>query len=188
MTSPVPETDEVLYRRYLQKGCSDDLRVLLERHREGLTLFLNGYVHNLEDAEELMMDAFAVAASGTAKFRGSSSFKTWLYAIGRNQAMHHLRKNRLRLVPIEEEIEAPGEAPDLGILREERNRELYLAMARLTPEYRQVLYLLYFEEMDHEQIADVMGKNRKQVYNLADRGRAALRKELELRGISTEAY
>ena len=44
-----------------------------------------------------MMDAFAVAASGTSRFRGNSSFKTWLFAIGRNLAMKHLRKNRIRV-------------------------------------------------------------------------------------------
>ena len=74
----------------------EDLRILLERHREGLTLFLFGFVRNMEDAEELMLDAFAIAASGTSRFSGSSSFKTWLFAIGRNQAMSMLRKNRLR--------------------------------------------------------------------------------------------
>ena len=61
------ETDERVYQRYLA-GEEDALRVLLERHREGLTLFLLSYVRNMEDAEELMLDAFAVAASGTARF------------------------------------------------------------------------------------------------------------------------
>ncbi|MBR6503564.1 MAG: S-layer homology domain-containing protein [Firmicutes bacterium] len=37
------ETDEILYSRFLREGQEGDLRILLERHREGLTLFLYGY-------------------------------------------------------------------------------------------------------------------------------------------------
>lgn len=40
----------------------------------------------MEDAEDIMLYAFAEAASGTAVFSGRSSFKTWLFSIGRNQA------------------------------------------------------------------------------------------------------
>ena len=48
------ETDEVLYKRFLDQRREEDLAILLDRHKDGLILFLNGYVHNLDDAEELM--------------------------------------------------------------------------------------------------------------------------------------
>ena len=51
------ETDEQLYSRFLARGDSADLGVLLERHGESLTLFLYGCVRSMEDAEELMLDA-----------------------------------------------------------------------------------------------------------------------------------
>ena len=57
-------SDEALYARYLKQGDNDALRCLLERHREGLTLFLFGFVRNAQDAEELMLDAFAEVATG----------------------------------------------------------------------------------------------------------------------------
>ena len=173
------ETDEILYRRFLREEQEEDLRVLLERHREGLTLFLFGFVRNMEDAEELMLDAFAVAASGTSRFSGSSSFKTWLFAIGRNLAMSMLRKNRLRFSSLEEESAAASDTADLELLQKERDRQLYDALEQLPPDYRQVLYLLYFEEMSHEEAARVMKKTRKQIYNLAARGKKALRETLE---------
>ncbi|MBQ5933988.1 MAG: hypothetical protein IJL55_09815 [Lachnospiraceae bacterium] len=82
-------TDEALYRSYLEKADNDAFKLLLERYREPLALFLNGMLHNIEDAEDVMLDAYAVAASGTTKFKGESSFKTWLYAIARNLALKH---------------------------------------------------------------------------------------------------
>ena len=181
------ETDEIIYSRFLKERDEKDLCILLERHRESLMLFLFGYVHNSEDAEELMMDAFAVAASGTASFSGRSSFKTWLFAIGRNKARSFLRKKRgvfisLKEIPGAEAELQTGETPEDALLRDERHRHLYAAMETLPDEYRQVLHLLYFEEMSTEEVCAVMKKTKKQVYNLTERGRKALKDALEQAG------
>ena len=93
------EKDETIYCRFLERRSEDDLRLLLERHRESLTLFINGIVHDLDDAEELMLDAFAVAASGTSRFSGKSSFRTWLFAIARKLALSRIRRRRLHFQP-----------------------------------------------------------------------------------------
>ena len=182
------ETDELLYGRFLREGQEGDLRVLLERHREGLTLFLYGYVHSMEDAEELMLDAFAAAAAGTTRFSGKSSFKTWLFAIGRNLAMNHLRKQKITLSNLDENVNWGGDSADMEILRKERDRQLYEGLEQLPPDYRQVLYLLYFEDMSPEEAGKVMKKNRKQVYNLAARGKKALKEILEGMGFDDAQY
>ena len=182
------EKDEILYRRFLSERSENDLRILLERHRESLLLFLMGYVGNEEDAEELMMDAFAVIASGTSAFSGRSSFKTWLFGIARNQAKMFLRKKKGFFFSLEEMLEktrkepvseSQSDTPELSLLRKEQNKELYLALETLPPLYRQVLYLLYFEKMSTDEAALVMRKSKKQIYNLTERGRKALKEKLE---------
>ena len=187
-------SDEELYGRFLKTGDPDGIEQLLERHREGLSLFIYGIVGNMEDAEDLMLDTFAVVVSRRSAFRGMSSFKTWLFGIGRNQALMFIRKNRIRTVPLYEETTVPdtpvsdlisADTPDLVMLREERYQQLYLALRQINPDYRQVLYLLYFEEMPHDRIAKVMKKNRHQIYKLANRGRDALRKQLEKMGFDS---
>ena len=177
------ETDEVIYRRFMDSGDEDDLRVLLERHRESFTLFLYGYMHSLEDAEELMLDAFAVAVSGTARFSGRSSFKTWLFGIGRNLARKRLRDQR----PWTEELRGgtpsvTQPAPEAELIHGERQRHLYAALEKLPADYRQALYLLFFEDMSCEEAAQVMGKSKKQVYNLSFRGKQTLKDILEKTG------
>lgn len=175
------ESDEIVYTRYLDSGDEDDLRLLLERHRESFTLFLYGYVHNLEDAEELMLDAFAAAASGTSRFSGRSSFKTWLYAIGRNLARKRLRAaGRFRTEELTgEDSPSARPAPEEELLRGEQKRQLYAAMEQLPADYRQALYLLFIEEMSSEEAARVMRKTKKQIYNLSFRGRQMLKDILE---------
>ena len=182
------ETDEVIYSRFLAERDEEDFRILLERHKDSLILFLNGYVHNLEDAEELMLDAYAQAAAGTSVFSGKSSFKTWLFSIGKRMAMTCLRRSRFFLTEhnaLADETTAP---PELDLLRDERNRELYLALRELNEEYRQILILLYFEQMTHAEAGSVMGKSRKQVYHLAERSRNALKKKLERMGFEYAQY
>ena len=151
------ETDERIYSRYLAEHNEDDFRILLERHRESLTLFLMSYVHNMEDAEELMLDAYAEAAAG-AGFSGKSTFKTWLFSVGKNMAFMRLRKMRFWFRLSEEQDDAAADPPELDILREERNQQLYQALLCLKSEYRQILILLYFEEMSHEEVCCVMGR------------------------------
>jgi len=172
------ERDEMVYARYLRDGREDDLRTLLERYRESLTLFARGIVRNLEDAEEVMLDTFAVAASGTARFDGRSSFRTWIFAIARKQAISRLRRRRFRLEPLEDRADETVPSSDFDMLREERNLALYEALAQLPDDYQQVLFLLYFEEMSDEDVARVMRKTPKQVYNLAHRSKKALRDAL----------
>jgi len=182
------EKDETIYRRFLERRSEDDLRLLLEHHRESLTLFINGIVHNLDDAEELMLDAFAVAASGTSRFSGKSSFRTWLFAIARKLALSRVRRRRLSADFPEDRADEAALAQELELLRKERNKSLYLALSRLNDDYRQALYLLYFEEMSHEEAARVMGKSLRQIYNLAHRGRLALRDTLERMGFEYAEY
>lgn len=181
------ESDEILYHRYLSRGSEDDLRLLLERHRESLTLFIHSIVHDLDDAEELMMDAFAVVASKSNPFIGHSSFKTWLFSIGKKLALEHLRKRRIKAEPMGEAA-VEHFTPDLALLREERSRQLYLGLSELKTEYRQALYLLYFEGMSHAEAGRVMGKSRRQLYNLAERGRKALKEALERMGYDHADY
>lgn len=191
------EKDEIVYRRFLSERSESDLRILLERHRESLFLFLLGYVGNEEDAEELMMDTYAVVASGTSAFSGRSSFKTWLFGIARNQAKMFLRKKKGFFLSMEEMLEKSHseqiadsyhDTPELELLRQEQNNELYMALETLPASYRQVLYLTYFEEMDADEAAHVMGKTKKQIYNLTERGRRALKEALERMGFDYAKY
>ena len=177
------EQDEVLYFRYLG-GEDDALRKLLERHRESLTLFLYGIVGSMEDAEDLMMDAFAALLAKDKIFAGKSSFKTWLFAIGRHKAVSLLRKKHLGLAAVTE----PMVPPDLSILRKERHGQLYQAMYGLKTEYRQALYLAYFEGMTPAETAHVMGKTARQITFLIYRGKQALKTALEKEGFEYAEY
>ena len=135
------ETDESLYNRFMEQNDEKALGILMDRHKESLTLFLYSYVHNMEDAEDLMLESFAVSVTGRSRYmdRGEGTFKTWLFTVGRNQAHTLLRKKKRIFLPLEERVGSSEDPPDLEILKEESNRQLYEAMQYLNPDYRQVL-------------------------------------------------
>ena len=173
-------SDEMLYARYLKTNNTDDLKVLFLRYKEELMFFVYGFLGNRDDSEDVMMDTFAVVASGTSRFSGKSSFKTWLFSIGRNLALKALRKSSYCSIGIEDEEKTMGEAPvaempESRCLENERNRILYKALAGINPIYKQVLHLTFFEDMSNDEIATVMSKSKKQVYNLVARGKVCLR-------------
>ena len=175
-----PETDEEIYERYLKSKDEADIKLLLDRYRESLTLFLFGFVSNMEDAEDIMMETFALVALGKTPFLGISSFKTWLFGIARNKAKMFMRKYG------KEAETAPSRKDDIdvtcledSILSKERNRVIYEALDSLRPEYANVLYLYYMENMKHENIAKILGKTKKQTYDILYEGRSALKKVLE---------
>ena len=66
----------------------------------------------------------------------------------------------------------------------ERSRILHLCMGRLHTNYREALYLTYFEELSYAETAEVMGKSIKQITNMVYRGKQSLRELLEKEGIT----
>ena len=171
-------TDEALYSNYLRTDDQTAFRLLLERHRNEMVLFLNTILHDMDDAEDVMLDAYAVAASGTSKYYAEkASFKTWLFAIGRKLALMKLRKKKPITVSLEETL-PDNRNPEEELLKSERDKQLYMTLKKVKPEYSQALTLVYLEGMTIDETAVVMKKNKKQMYKLIERGKAALKELL----------
>ena len=170
-------SDEQLFSRLLQ-GDGESLRPLLVKYSDALMLFINSYIHDLDMAEELMMEAFSRMLARRPIFMGKG-FKSYLYKTGRNLAIEYL-KTQSRFVSLDELPEEPAEARRVedNLLADERNRELYHCLSQIPADYREALYLVYIEGMSHEDAAAIMRKSRKQVSNLVQRGKAAMRAKM----------
>lgn len=175
--------DESCYRRYLD-GDDEGLETLMARYGDALTLYINGYVHDVHEAEELMLDAFAYLFTKKPAIR-DGGFKAYLYKAARHMALRH-KSRRRPVFALDELTEEPEERllVEEVIGTRERDRILHLCMHELKAEYREALYLTYFEEMSYAQAAEVMGKTVKQITNLVYRGKESLRRLLEREGIT----
>ena len=83
------------YRRFLD-GDDNGFVEIVKDYKDGLILFLDSFVSNLSVAEELAEDTFVKLGIKKPYFSGKSSFKTWLYAIGRNVAVDYICKESKR--------------------------------------------------------------------------------------------
>lgn len=176
------------YARFLS-GDESGLVEIVREYKDGLMLYLNGYVHNIHLAEELTEDVFVKLGVKKPRDKGGSHFKTWLYTIARHSAIDYLRKNaRSRTVSLEEcaDPSTECESVETTYFREQRKRTIHRAMGRIRSEYRQVLWLVYFEDFSYQQVAKVMGKSVHSVETLAYRARRSLKAELEKEGFVYE--
>ena len=176
--------DERLYQQYLA-GEEAAAEELVARYGDTLTLYIHGFLGDLHEAEDLMIEAFALMFAKPRPVSEPGSFRGYLFRIGRNLAGRHRQKHRLRLLSLDEltfepKGEVPAETPFYG---EERKRQLYQAMEKLKDDYREALYLVYFEDMSYRQAASVMGKSESQITKLVYRGKQSLKTILEKEGL-----
>lgn len=175
---------ESSYHRYLE-GDDTGMEEIIRDFRNGLILYLNSFTRDLCAAEELCEDTFVKLAVRKPRFSGKSTFKTFLYAIGRNVTLDYLKKHKNTLPPIDENS-SDFESLESAYIKEERKRQVHRALERLKPEYAQVLWLTYFEELSNRETAEVMKKSVHAVETLAYRARNALKDELEKEGFIYE--
>ena len=175
--------DESLYHQYLS-GDDAGLEALMRKYGDPLTLYIDGYLNDVHEAEELMLDVFAYLFTKKPKIR-DGGFKAYLYKAARHMALR--RKSRRKpLFSLDELTDEPdGQLLVEELIRtEDRNRILHFCMDGLNPDYREVLYLTYFEDMSYAQAAEVTEKTVKQITNMVYRGKESLRRLLEREGIT----
>ncbi|MBE6941277.1 MAG: RNA polymerase sigma factor [Ruminococcaceae bacterium] len=169
------------YRRFLN-GDNGGLVEIVREYKDGLIFYLRGFTDDILQAEELAEDTFVRLVTKRPRFNQRSKFKTWLYTIGRNIALDHARR-KTRYVEI-----SYGECPEIAneeasleqvYIQEERSILLHRAMRELKPEYRQILWLVYFEGFTNREAAAIMKRSVHSVETLVYRAKRALRARLD---------
>ena len=114
------------------------------------------------EAEEVLQAAYLKVLEGRARFGGGSSFKTWLFAIIRRTAAERRRRSWLRGLALERwgsaRTEPPAAAdPERLASGSETARRLRLALTELPARQRELVHLVFYEELTVEQAAEVVG-------------------------------
>jgi len=173
------------YSRYLA-GDDSALGDIVREYKDGLILYLNSLINNIHDAEELMEETFYKLAYKKPRFSGKSSFKTWLYSIGRNLALDHLRRTKKKKHASLEECYELRSVTDIeeNYIKEEEKLMVHKALKNLRIQYSQAICLTYIEGFSNSEAATIMHKTSRQMTNLLYQAKKALREELEKEGIS----
>jgi RNA polymerase sigma-70 factor (ECF subfamily) len=162
---------------------------LVRRYQARLYNSVYRLLDHADDAQDVVQDAFLSAYQSLHSFNGRSEFFTWLYRIAFNTAISLKRKKRvvLSLEPgqndnqpgVEPPDDSAGTRPGEALERDEEERRLLRALARLSPEHRSVLVLADLEERKYEAIAEILQVPIGTVRSRLHRARAELRALLQ---------
>ncbi len=179
------DSDDSLYREFLA-GETSSYDQLMIRYGDSLTMYLYGYLHDFQDSEDLMIEAFARIMVKKPKI-GEGNFKAYLYKTARNLASRfHSVMSRATMFSFEEtgtDI-ADSELIEEKMLDEEKKEILHICLGRIDRDLREAIWLVYFEDMSYKDAAQVMGVNTKKIDHLLSRGKQVMRKELLKEGIT----
>lgn len=185
----INELDKKRYRRFIDGDISGFEELVLE-YKDLLIYFLSRYIKDLNIAEDIAQDAFVDVYVYKDRYNGKTSFKTYLFTIGRNKAVDYIRKNKhmQTAVNIEEQAELSSEEDKLidHVIRNENKELIAHALEKIKEEYARAIILIDFEEFSYKEAAKVLDKTVAQVKVLVHRARKSLRKVLEEEGFTYE--
>ena len=139
---------------------------LMAAYREPLYLLLLRMTHNTTAADDLTIETFGKAFLQLHRYAPTSTFSSWLYTIGINTYIDHLRRNRVETVPlsatqrdsdgefIEYQIPSNQPNPEETLIRMQRDEALKQLVNGLKEPYRQIIRMRYYDDLSYEEIAE----------------------------------
>lgn len=149
-----------------RQGCQRAYTRLMDRHKSAIYHLMYRMTNDREDASDLTMEAFGKAFTRLNSYVPNYAFSTWLYKIAVNNCIDHTRKKRLAVLSIDQPMQADGEQdfadllmasclnPEESVIRQQRILLMRQLMDRLSPKYRRMIELRFFEELSYEEIAN----------------------------------
>lgn len=138
-----------------------------------------------QDAEEVLQKAYLKVLEGKARFEGRSAFRTWLFGVIRRTAQEHRRWSRVRSLwsPLSGSEASSERSADARLDVHERGALLSRALGALSGRQRELLHLVFYEEMSIAEAATVLGVSVGTARQHYERGKANLAVELSRHGM-----
>jgi len=140
-----------------QRGEREAFDRLVERYQRDIYRLCYRYVNNHDDANDMAQEVFLKAYRAIGRFRGDSSFSTWLYRIAVNTCLNFRAARR------PEAQELPEALPDqaMGVTERLESREasarIRAAVSRLPEKQRAAVILKVYHDLTHEEVAGILG-------------------------------
>jgi RNA polymerase sigma-70 factor (ECF subfamily) len=165
------EVSELDLVKQCQDGNAEAFDQLVGRYRTRVFGMIYNMVHNEQDAWDLAQDSFLKAWKSIGRFRGQSSFYTWIYRIVTNVTIDWLRKKQVKgggaefndelqvreVDPAARTVPKAEAAPAERMEQREIRARIDTAIQQLSPEHRAVILMKEMEDMQYHEIAETLG-------------------------------
>ncbi|MEX0935704.1 MAG: sigma-70 family RNA polymerase sigma factor [Gemmatimonadota bacterium] len=142
-----------------RSGDTRAVNLLVQRHQAVVYRFLLGFLKDEDQAADAAQETFLKALDRLHGFRGDASFRTWLLAIARNEALGSIRARSRRR---EESLDHTGplqgrtNPPDEVAVRTESVQRVRTALERLPEKQRLSVSLRLFDGLSFREIGEVI--------------------------------
>jgi RNA polymerase sigma factor (sigma-70 family) len=166
------ELEDAVLVRSSQEG---DLRAfdeLVRRYQQRVYATVYHMTSNHEDADDLTQESFIKAFKALKRFKGDSSFYTWVYRIAVNRTINFLKQRNRRffhmsLNDMDMQVEKDADllmfisdkTPRRDIRLNELQEKLNEALMKLSETHRLTVTLHDIQGMSHEEIGKIMDCN-----------------------------
>ena len=186
------ESNDVQLVERVQRGDKRGFDILVLKYQHRITALVGRYVRDSDEVMDVTQEAFIKAYRALPRFRGESTFYTWLYRIAINTAKNYLVTKARR--PPGTDIDIDGEfQPDSDVLRdlggpesrlasEQLRKVIVKAIEDLPKDLETAVTLRELDGMSYEEIADVMDCPVGTVRSRIFRAREAIEKSIEAIG------
>jgi RNA polymerase sigma-70 factor, ECF subfamily len=153
---PDPATDPALVAAY-RAGDERAAAELVRRHARPLGRFLYSLGADADELEDLVQEALFRAFRRVGSWRGGASFRSWLLTIGSNLLRDQVRRQKGKLVPLEDRDVVAQSDPHAHLAAAETEARVREGLAQLPRLQREVFLLRVQEGTDYEEIAAALG-------------------------------
>lgn len=155
------DEDSLLVDRF-KKGEERAFDELVNKYKKRIYYLAYSLTSNHADALDLSQETFIKVYKSIHRFRGRSSFYTWLYRITVNICLNHLkRESKKKEVSFDERIEVAQvdwwSNPKKALENKELQEDLTKAIDSLPPQQKTVFTLRHLEGLPHKEIASILG-------------------------------
>ena len=144
-------------------------------NKEAFYRLAYSYVKNKEDALDIVQDSIYKALRSSHKLKDPSNAKTWFYKILVNTSIDFIRKNK-KIIYVEDEILDIYANP---IEDSTKDFDLHTALNKLSPKYKTIITLRFFEDMKLQDIATILNENTSTIKTRLYAALKKLRIEME---------
>jgi RNA polymerase sigma-70 factor (ECF subfamily) len=180
LSSLVPDEKLVVL---ICRGDKELFGELIDRYESKLTRYVKRFTQNKDDVSDIVQTVFIKAYTNLQSFDSGRSFNSWVYRIAHNECVNYLKKKgneKISFIDFDTFFPHPfaKETADRETLKREEQEALDVSLASISPKYREVLILYFYEELSYQDIADIVRIPVATVGVRIRRGKEALRKAL----------
>ena len=128
---------------------------LFDRYREAILRLFVQRLGGTDGADDLLQETFIKVYINLHRYRPDYTFGQWVYTIARNTFIDFVRKRQEEL-PIDERFASPP-SPEESFINRQQRTQLEHYLEQLSPRYRQLIRMRFFDEYSYEEIATKLG-------------------------------